>query len=117
MVNIPISELRELAALQCPVSDVCDYYGITRATFFRMLSHQPEVRKAWNKGKAEGRIRLRKRQARLSGENAPMAKFLGTQYLGQREVLNQEVSGPGQGPIRVSKIEVEFVKADENSAT
>jgi len=83
------------------------FLGIRIDSFSILLRDNPEVRDAWDKGKALGQISLRRKQFRLAGDNSAMAIFLGKQILKQRDMSGLEISGPDEQPIDLSGLSKE----------
>ncbi len=64
---------------------------------------QPEFAAVMNRGRAKGRISVRRAQMRLmDAGNAAIAIWLGKQLLGQRDVTPLELSGPSGEPVQIS---------------
>jgi hypothetical protein len=97
--KIKVSEIRRLAILHCTEKEASGFFGITVESFRRILKHDSAARRAWEEGQANGKIGLRRKQFRLADTSAPMAIFLGKQYLGQSDVIVTEHSGRDGGPI------------------
>lgn len=104
-----MSEVRKLARLHCTKTEAAGFLGVSLRFFNKLLSKDSRVARAWEDGKQEGKVSLRRKQMRLASTNASMAIFLGKQYLGQQDISVQEHSGRDGKPIQfdVSKLEID----------
>ena len=67
------------------------------------------------RGRAKGRISVRRSQMKLlEAGNSAMCIWLGKQLLGQRDVVTNELTGNGGGPIAMSsKLDLSGLTDDE----
>lgn len=100
---IDLTELRKLSAIQCTESEAAAFFGCSLKKFKEILQQLPEVKQAWEQGKEQGKISLRRKQFRLADSSAPMAIHLGAQILGQVPKSKLEHSGPNGGPIETKE--------------
>lgn len=98
--KVTVSKIRMLASLQCSEVEAAAELGISKTAFAEMLRIDVKAREVWERGKADGRTRIRRAQFGLAERNAQMAIFLGKQYLGQTEIQVVEHSGRDGGPIK-----------------
>ncbi len=98
--KIKVSQIRALAEVQATESEAAGVLGIKTGTFREALRIDMAAKKAWEEGRARGKVSLRRRQWKLSENNASMAIFLGKQWLNQNETQRIEHSGRDGGPIR-----------------
>lgn len=103
-IEIDLRAVEWAASLMCTPEDASGYFEVSRATFYRMLAEEAPVKGAWERGKAKGRVSLRRIQFKLAQTSAGMAIFLGKQYLGQRDVVGHEVTGADGGPVEQTVI-------------
>lgn len=90
--QISKEEFEKLCALQCTQAEICDWFDVTDKTL------RSWVRRTYNKSFSEvydlkrqkGMISLRRSQFKLAEKNATMAIWLGKQYLGQRNIKEEE---------------------------
>jgi len=83
---------------QCTSEEIADYLGISKPT----LLARDEYLNCFKKALARGRVSLRRLQWTLAERgDRTMLIWLGKQYLGQSDQLDQRLSGPGGGPVRV----------------
>lgn len=90
--------------LMCTTSEAAGFFGIMKKTFEEMLRIDEGAKRAWEEGQQKARIGLRRKQMRLADTSAPMAIFLGKQYLGQQDVQVTEVSGRDGAPIQTAEL-------------
>lgn len=88
-----------MASIQCTEAEAAAFFEMTTAAFRKTIATYPAAREAWIGGREMGKVSLRRKQFNLASTSAAMAKFLGQQYLGQRDVQSHEHSGPAGGPI------------------
>lgn len=82
-----------LCALQCTLLEMCDAFDVTdktlnawcRRTYGKTFSEVFKVKRG------KGQISLRRMQWKLAEKNPSMAIFLGKQYLGQTDTVEQTV--------------------------
>ena len=100
-VNIDLIELEKLCALQCTDQEIADWFGVSTRTV-ETRRKRPEFAQAMQRGRAKGRISVRRAQMKLlESGNGTMGVWLGKQLLGQRDVVTNEHVGGGGGPIQV----------------
>jgi hypothetical protein len=99
--RIKVRDVRRLGELQCTQREAAGFLGVRLHTFKRLLKDDEAVRDAWERGQQMGLVSLRRKQMRLASVNATMAKWLGIQYLNQRDVIHQELTGKDGGPIDI----------------
>jgi hypothetical protein len=92
-----LTQLKGLAQIGCTVQEVAAFFKVSKDTVDRFL-HRPEVREAFDQGKGNGHISLRRVQfdSAMKG-NTRMQIWLGKQWLDQ--VDKQELGGPGGAPL------------------
>ncbi len=101
-VQIDLVELEKLSALQCTEQEIADWFGVSTRTIENRRK-RPEFAQAMQRGRAKGRISVRRAQMRmLESGSGTMGVWLGKQLLGQRDVLTTEHVGEAGGPIRVA---------------
>ena len=87
-----------LAKMQCILDEAASVLNVCPKTFDNYLRYNKKVREAWENGRAEGKVELRRLQFESAEHSVVMQIWLGKQYLGQSD--KQEQSGPDGGPIR-----------------
>jgi hypothetical protein len=104
-IKIDLAELEKLCSLQCTDEEVASFFGVSPRTIERRKK-QPAFAEAMARGKARGRLSLRRSLWGLAVKGNPAANiFLSKNLLGYKDVLSNEHSGPDGGPIQVSVLE------------
>lgn len=83
--EIDLAELEKLSALQCTDEEIAAWFGVTERTIENRRK-EPAFAEVMARGKARGRISVRRQQMKLLEEgNATMGVWLGKQLLGQMD--------------------------------
>jgi hypothetical protein len=83
--EIDLSELEKLCQLQCTDEEIAAWFNVSTRTIERRRL-EPEFAEVMTRGKARGRISVRRMQMKLLEEgNATMGVWLGKQVLGQAD--------------------------------
>jgi hypothetical protein len=98
-----LKELRGLAAIMATEAEVAAFFGVVVNTLKKFFDDYPEALAAFEDGKGQGRVSLRRKQFALADKNAAMAIFLGKNYLEQTD--RQELTGPAGGPITYRRLD------------
>jgi hypothetical protein len=99
-VNINMVDVERLAALQCTAVEIASFLGVSVRTIERRKS-QPAFAEAMERGKARGRVSLRRTLWALAAKGNPAANiFLAKNLLGYKDYFSNEHSGPDGGPIQ-----------------
>ena len=85
---IDYNAVEKLASLQCTQEEIATFLELS----VRTLQRDKEFCRLYKKGQESGKMSLRRIQYKLAEKNASMAIFLGKQYLGQKDVIQQEIS-------------------------
>jgi hypothetical protein len=86
--EIDLIELEKLSQLQCTDEEVAAWFGVSTRTIERRRL-EPEFAEVMTRGKAKGRISVRRMQMKLLEEgNATMGVWLGKQILGQADQIS-----------------------------
>ncbi len=101
-VKIDLAELEKLCSLQCSDEELAAWFGVSVKTIANRRK-QPRFSEVMDRGKAKGRISVRRAQMKLlESGNATMGVWLGKQLLAQRDVVTAEHTGLAGGPIQVA---------------
>ena len=104
--KIDLDELEKLCAMQCTDEDIAAFLGVSTRTIERRRK-MPSFREAMERGKAKGRVSVRRNLFRLATNgNLGANIFLAKNLLGYKEVVANEHSGPEGGPIEMSLADV-----------
>lgn len=114
--RVKVSEIRALSHLQCSDAEAAAHFRISLKTWKELLRIDTKAKEAWENGRQFGKTSLRRKQFRLAETSAPMAIFLGKQYLGQNEVQILEHSGRDGAPIRTQAINLKDLTKEERGA-
>src|SRR5690349_18532640 len=98
-VKIDLVEIEKLAGMQATDEEFAAFFNVSVRTIERRRKN-PKFREAIERGQAKGKLSLRRylfRQA--AGGNVAAAIFLSKNYLGLKDVVSNEHSGPGGQPI------------------
>ena len=98
-VHIDLEDVEKLAALQCTEVEIASFLGLSVRTIERRMN-QPAFAEAMERGKARGRVSLRRNLWGLAVKGNPAANiFLAKNILGYKDYSSNEHSGPNGGPI------------------
>ncbi len=101
-VRIDLVELEKLCSLHCTDEDIAAFFGVSVRTI-ETRRKKLEFKEAMNRGRAKGRISLRRSQMKLVEKgSAPMAIWLGKQWLHQRDVTPIELTGAKGKPVALT---------------
>lgn len=81
-----------LCAIQCTELEICAFFGITEKTLSAWCKREYDGRnfsQVFAEKRGVGRISLRRSQFQLAKKNATMAIWLGKQYLGQTDKVEE----------------------------
>lgn len=80
-------QFESLCALQCTLEEMCGFFDVCTDTLEAWCKriYKASFSEVFAKKRGAGKISLRRMQWRLAEKNAPMAIWLGKQYLGQRD--------------------------------
>jgi hypothetical protein len=100
-VNIDLEQVEKLAAIQCTEAEIASVLGVSERTIERR-KQQPDFAEAMARGKARGRVSLRRNLWSLANKGQPAANiFLAKNLLGYKDYVANELSGPDGGPIAI----------------
>lgn len=89
--EIDQKQFEGLCKLQCTLSEICGWFGITDKTldsWCKRTYHQT-FSEVFKSKREAGKISLRRAQFHLAESNASMAIWLGRQYLGQKDNISE----------------------------
>jgi hypothetical protein len=107
--EVLLEQIRDLGRIQATVAEVASVLRCSEHDVRAFLADQPDVKEAYEGGRLEGMVSLRRKQFDLAESNPTMLIWLGRQYLGQREKV-EHVGDPG------NPIHIEVVVVDPKSA-
>jgi hypothetical protein len=98
-VHIDLEQVEKLAAIQCTEAEIASVIGVSERTIERR-KQQPDFAEAMARGKARGRVSLRRSLWALAQKGNPAGNiFLAKNLLGYKDYFTNEHSGPDGGPI------------------
>ena len=79
----------KLCYIQCPKHEICSVLDIDNDTLDRMIKdeYNDTFSNAYKKYSDGGKMSLRRTQFKLAEKNATLCIWLGKQYLGQRDII------------------------------
>jgi hypothetical protein len=89
-VHIDLAEVEKLAMLHATDEEIAGWFEVTVRTIERRKS-EPGFMEAIERGRAKGKLNLRRIQLKLAEQNAAMAIFLGKNQLGQVDQITHSV--------------------------
>ena len=100
-VNIDLEQVEKLCSLQCTDEELASVLGVSARTIERRKS-QLAFAEAMVRGKAKGKVSLRRNLWALAAKGNPAANiFLAKNLLGMKDYFANELSGPDGGPIAI----------------
>jgi hypothetical protein len=100
-VHIDLEQVEKLCGLQCTDEELASVLGVSLRTIERRKS-QPPFAEAMARGKAKGRMSLRRNLWALASKGNPAANiFLAKNLLGYKDYVANELSGPDGGAIAI----------------
>ena len=107
-IAIDYELVEKLAHIFCTKDEIAVILDVDRSTVFR----DEKFAIAYEKGREGGKMSLRRMQIKLAEKNSAMAIWLGKQYLGQRDLIEEQSTKP------ISVIsDVKFEEAEQSSAS
>lgn len=84
-IVIDYTAVEKLASIQCTQEEIANFLDVS----VRTLQRDEEFCRIYKKGQDTGKRSLRRIQFKLAEKNTAMAIFLGKQYLGQRDIVEE----------------------------
>ena len=107
-IILNLEELERLSRLNCTMPEISAYFDIPLRTLEDKFANELDVRKAIEKGRATGKLSLRRRQIQIMEEtnNPTMAIWLGKQMLGQtdKQEIIQEINIEDRKVLDISRL-------------
>jgi hypothetical protein len=84
-------EFEKLCALQCTEEEICNWFGVTDKTLCSWCkrTYKKTFSEIFKEKRSKGKVSLRRTQFKLAQKSPAMAIFLGKQYLGQTDKVEQ----------------------------
>lgn len=92
--EIDQKQFENLCGLQCTLDEICGWFCVTDKTLnsWCKRTYHASFSEVFQQKRGKGKVALRRAQWRLAEKNAAMAIWLGKQYLGQRDVVEQSIA-------------------------
>lgn len=84
--TIDLAEMEKLCALHPSDAELASWFGVSTKTIERRKS-EPAFAEVLERGRAKGKLNLRRIQYKMAESNAVMAIFLGKNLLGQSDQI------------------------------
>ena len=84
--EIDYETVEKLASIQCTQNEIASFLNLS----VRTLQRDEEFFRLYKKGQENGKMSLRRMQWKLAEKNTAMAIWLGKQYLGQTDKVENE---------------------------
>lgn len=84
---IDYDAVERLASIMATQEEIAHFLGCS----VRTLQRDEEFSHVYKRGLDKGKLSLRRKQFKMSDRNATMAIWLGKQYLGQTDVMQQDI--------------------------
>lgn len=87
-------QFESMCAIQCTATEIANITGVSIDTINRLVREKYDLSftECFNKFSAKGKRSLRRNQFYMSEKSPAMAIFLGKQYLGQRDYIEQNIT-------------------------
>lgn len=94
MKQIDKVQFEKLCALQCTEEEICGFLDVTDKTLEKWCQkeYKAHFSEVFRQKRGVGKVSLRRSQWRLAEKNANMAIWLGKQYLGQRDMPQENTT-------------------------
>lgn len=91
--NINKDQFEKLCSIFCTEEEICGFFNVSHDTLNRWCHQEYDCtfKQVFDQKNAIGKISLRRTQYKLAETNPTMAIWLGKQYLGQKEQLEQAI--------------------------
>ena len=100
-IQFDLEGITALAGLNCTKQEVAAFFGVSESTVDHRFVEEADLKAAWEKGRASGKLSLRRKQTELANAgNVTMLIWLGKQLLGQKDKV--EHSGDASAPIGIN---------------
>lgn len=93
-IEIDEENFRKLCGLQCTLTEIASFFGCSEDTIERWCKRELKTSfaEAFKKYSASGKISLRRWQFKMAEHNVSMAIFLGKNWLGQTDKVEQTIT-------------------------
>lgn len=96
-IEIDQEQFEKLCTIQCTLEEIADWFRCSEDTIENWCkrTYQERFKEVTEKFRSKGKASLRRMQFKLAERNASMAIFLGKQYLGQKDYVENAINNNG----------------------
>ena len=93
-IEIDMEQFKKLCAIQCTEEEIASWFKCSVDTVERWCKRELKMSfaEAFKKYSSSGKISLRRWQYKMAEHNVPMAIFLGKNWLGQTDKIEQTIT-------------------------
>lgn len=93
-IEIDFNEFKKLCGLQCTLNEIASFFDCDESTIERWCKRELKIgfAEAYKKYSAAGKMSLRRWQFKMAEHNCAMAIFLGKNWLGQSDKIEQTIT-------------------------
>ena len=94
--EIDYEQLKKLCSIQCTEIEIAGFFDVSIDTLCSRIKEEYDITfsEYFKKNSSAGKISLRRNQFKLAEKNATLSIWLGKQYLGQRDIKNENDDTP-----------------------
>lgn len=100
-----VRQIRGLGQIQCTRREAAAVLGVNELTFSNFLKTHTDCFEAFEYGREEGCVSLRRTQLKMAETSASMAIWCGKQYLGQTDKSDQTVRGESHDIVEIRLVD------------
>lgn len=95
--EIDVKMFETMCGILCTKEEICDILDVNEKTLTRWCkdTYDMSFYEVYKKKSAAGKMSLRRMQWKLAEKSYAMAIFLGKQYLGQKDVVENQIANNG----------------------
>ena len=114
-INIDKEQFKKLCSLQCTLSEIAFWFKCSEDTIERWCKREMKMSfaEAYKINSSEGKIALRRIQFKMAEKSPAMAIWLGKQYLGQTDKLEQTLDEQSEDILNEIADEIRKVKKED----
>ena len=90
-IKIDKKQFEQLCRMQCTREEICSFFDVSKDTLIRWckVNYGTDFETIYAQKKQGGKIAIRRFQLQQAEHNPTMAIWLGKQYLGQKDVIEE----------------------------
>ena len=96
-IEIDQQQFEKLCSIQCTLKEIADWFRCSEDTIQRWCKRTYDecFKDVYQNFSSKGKASLRRMQFKIAEKNASMAIFLGKQYLGQKDYVENSINNNG----------------------